>query len=147
MDSSIGIQAFEWVARLASKLSPGSSSRQSESIDKVLWSAPQGFRYMRPLKMDEGVESAEVRFLDGQQMHGRLERFNPSGISLKLRLKLNRQVLHLAHAQIKRVTLAEPVAMMTSPRSSGRLLEAPTPCWCGPPLSIRKLSLAPSLLA
>ncbi len=56
-----------------------------------------------------------MRFLDGQQVHGRLERFNPSGISLKLRLKLNKQVLHLAHAQIKRVTLAEPVAMIEEP--------------------------------
>jgi Type II secretion system (T2SS), protein E, N-terminal domain len=115
MDSSIGIQAFEWVARLASKLSPGALSRQSESIDKVLWSAPQGFQYMRPLKKEEDVDGAEVRFLDGQQVHGWLERFNPSGISLKLRLKLNGQVLHLAHAQIKRVTLAEPMAMIEEP--------------------------------
>ncbi len=55
MDSSIGIQTFEWVAGLASKLSPGALSWQSESIDRVLWSAPQRFRYMSPLKKEEDV--------------------------------------------------------------------------------------------
>ncbi len=110
--------AFEWVSRLMAKMSPDLSAAREKSLDKVHWAAPTGMRYMKPDAALPGIDRAVVQLLDGQRFHGRLGRFNPAGIALKLRLQINGEPLNVAHTQIKRLTLTEPVAMIetASPR-------------------------------
>jgi len=112
MESTTGTQAFEWIARLVSKFTLDTASRKTGTIENIRWSAPAGFRFMRPKTVEEPIVGAVVRLLDGQRIHGRLEQFNPAGVALKLRQQINGQMLDLRHAQIKRLTLKEPVSMI-----------------------------------
>lgn len=114
--------AFEWLSRLMAKFSPESSAAQAKSLNKVHWPAPAGMRYASSEANPHGGNQAVLHLLDGQRFHGRLDRFNANGVALKLRLQINGEQLNVSHAQIKRLTLTEPVAMIeTAPPATNQL--------------------------
>jgi len=65
-----------------------------------------------------------VRLVDGQQLHGCLERFNAFSSVLKLRLRLNGSELFLPLKQVKQVTLSAPTGLVEDPMQKTAVADA-----------------------
>ncbi len=99
------------LARVASSLKSVRSEMGARHTGGVIWPAPAGYRLAdRP---DPSFpDKAVIHLLDGQVLHGWLERFRPGATGLKLRVQLTGDTAAILLSRVKKITLPDPVSMV-----------------------------------
>ncbi len=100
-----------FLARLTSSLKLVRGEMDTRQSGRVNWPAPAGYR-LADRQDPSSPDKAVIHLLDGQILHGWLERFRPGSTGLRLHVPLTGDAAVIPLSRVKKITLPDPVAMV-----------------------------------